>query len=111
PTVRELGIGLVPYSPVGRGFLTGQIKRFEDLADDDYRRTDPGYQGENFQKNLQLVDVVKEIASRHNATPAQVALAWLLHQGEDLVPIPGTKRLKYLEENCAASNLKLQKED
>jgi aryl-alcohol dehydrogenase-like predicted oxidoreductase len=111
PRLRELSIGFVPFSPVGRGFLTGQIKSFDDLGQDDFRRTDPRYQGENFQKNLKLVEVVKEIAARHNATPAQIALAWTLHQGSDIVPIPGTKRVKYLEENAAAWKVKLGKDD
>lgn len=102
PTVRELGIGFVPYSPVGRGFLTGQIKRVEDFAEDDYRHTDPRFQGKNFNQNLKLVDRVKQIAEEKNATPSQIALAWLLHQGDQIVPIPGTKRRAYLEENAAA---------
>ena len=110
PTARELGIGFVPYSPLGRGFLSGQIGRFEDLAEDDYRRTDPRFQGENFDKNLQLVERVKEIAAEKHATPSQVALAWLLHQGRDVVPIPGTKRVEYLEENAAAAALALSAE-
>ncbi|CAA9346712.1 Oxidoreductase, aldo/keto reductase family [uncultured Leptolyngbya sp.] len=110
PTVRELGIGFVPYSPVGRGFLTGQIKRFEDFAEDDYRRTDPRFQGENFNLNLKLVDRVKQIAQEKNAAPSQVALAWLLHQGDDIVPIPGTKRLAYLEENAGAAAIELSRE-
>ncbi len=110
PTVRELGIGLVPYSPVGRGFLTGQIKRFEDFAEDDYRRTDPRFQGENFNLNLKLVDRVKQIAQEKNATPSQIALAWLLHQGANIVPIPGTKRIAYLEENAGAAEVELSRE-
>ncbi len=111
PAVRELGIGFVPYSPVGRGFLTGQIKRFEDFAEDDYRRTDPRFQGENFNLNLKLVDRVKQIAQEKDATPSQIALAWLLHQGNDIVPIPGTKRRAYLEENAAAAEVELSTED
>jgi aryl-alcohol dehydrogenase-like predicted oxidoreductase len=111
PALRELKIGFVPYSPIGRGFLTGQIKRFEDLAEDDYRRTDPRFQGDNFQKNLQMVEEVKQIAQSKGATPSQIALAWLLHQGEDIVPIPGTKRLSYLEENAAAVDISLSPED
>jgi aryl-alcohol dehydrogenase-like predicted oxidoreductase len=107
PAVRELGIGFVPYSPLGRGFLTGQITKFEDLAEDDYRRFSPRFQGENFQKNLQLVDKIKEIAQEKGCQPSQLALAWLLAQGEDIVPIPGTKRRKYLEENVQAVNLSL----
>jgi aryl-alcohol dehydrogenase-like predicted oxidoreductase len=109
PTLKELNIGLVPFSPVGRGFLTGQIKSFEDIPQDDYRRRDPRYQGENFRKNLQLVDVVKRIAATQNATPAQVALAWILHQPNGFVPIPGTKRVKYMEENAGAAKVVLDK--
>ncbi|MDP8925868.1 MAG: aldo/keto reductase [Actinomycetota bacterium] len=111
PTVRELGIGFVAYSPLGRGFLTGQIRRFEDLAEDDYRRSSPRFQGENFEKNLQLVDRVREMADEKGVTSGQLALAWLLHQGEDVVPIPGTKRREYLEENAAAVNVTLTDED
>src|SRR5207302_6494588 len=96
---RELGIGFVPYSPLGRGFLTGKIKRLEDLPEDDYRRTSPRFQGENFQRNLKLVERVTEIARDKGCTPGQLALAWVLTQGQDIVPIPGTKRRKYLEEN------------
>src|SRR6266550_4683533 len=105
--VRYLGIGFVPYSPLGRGFLTGQIKRFEDLAADDYRRTAPRFQGENFQRNLDLVSQVSEIAAEKRCTPAQLALAWVLAQGEDIVPIPGTKRRKYLRENVGALDVDL----
>jgi aryl-alcohol dehydrogenase-like predicted oxidoreductase len=111
PTVRELGIGFVAYSPLGRGFLTGQIQRFEDLPEGDFRRSSPRFQGENFQKNLDLVDRVKEIANEKGVAASQLALAWLLHQGEDIVPIPGTKRRKYLEENITASEIKLTDED
>ena len=111
PTLRELGIGLVPYSPLGRGFLTGEIKSYEDIPEDDYRRNDPRYQGENFAKNMELVDVVKDIARSKNAAPGQIALAWLLAQGEDIVPIPGTKRLKYLEENAASAAISLTSDD
>lgn len=111
PTCRELGIGFVPYSPLGRGFLTGQFKRFEDLAEDDYRRQSPRFQGENFQKNLDLVARIEEIAKEKNSTPAQLALAWVLAQGNDIVPIPGTKRRKYLEENLEAINVKLTRND
>jgi len=107
PVLRALGIGLVPFSPLGRGFLTGEITRFEDLGEDDYRRSDPRYQGENFAKNMELVAQVKSIAAGHGATPGQVALAWLLAQGGDVVPIPGTKRIKYLEENAGAAGLTL----
>ena len=111
PTVRELSIGFVAYSPLGRGFLTGQLRRFEDLPQDDWRRHRPRFQGENFQKNLELVDRVKEIAATKQVTPAQLALAWLVAQGEGLVPIPGTKRRKNLEENVAALGITLTRED
>ena len=110
-TARELGIAFVAYSPLGRGFLTGQFKRFEDFAADDYRRISPRFQGENFQKNLDLVARVETIAREKRCTPSQLALAWLLAQGEDVIPIPGTKRRKYLEENVAALNVKLTAED
>ena len=106
-TCRELGIGFVAYSPLGRGFLTGQIKKFEDLSADDYRRTSPRFQGANFEKNLELVCRVEEIAREKKYQPSQLALAWVLAQGEDIVPIPGTKRRKYLEENAAAVDLHL----
>lgn len=111
PTIRELGIGLVPYCPVGRGFLTGQIKKYEDIPEGDYRREDPRYKGDNFKKNLELVDLVKRVATRHGATPAQIAIAWLLQKGDDIVPIPGTKRVNYIEENAAAWNVVLEKND
>jgi aryl-alcohol dehydrogenase-like predicted oxidoreductase len=111
PTCRELGVGFVAYSPLGRGFLTGQIKRFEDLAEDDYRRQSPRFQGDNFQKNLDLVHRVEEIAKEKGCTTAQLALAWVLTQGRDIVPIPGTKRRKYLEENMGALNVQLTEED
>lgn len=111
PTVRELGIGFVPYSPLGRGFLSGSFTKFEDLPEDDYRRFSPRFQGENFNKNLQLVEQVKAIAQEKGVTPSQLALAWLLAQGEDIVPIPGTKRRKYLEENVAATEITLSPED
>jgi aryl-alcohol dehydrogenase-like predicted oxidoreductase len=110
-TARELGIGLVPYSPLGRGFLTGQITRFEDLASDDYRRFSPRFMGENFAKNLEVVAKVKEIAAEKGCTPGQLALAWLLQKGEDVVPIPGTKRRRYLEENVAATDVQLTQND
>ena len=110
-TTRELGIAFVAYSPLGRGFLTGQIKRFEDFAPDDYRRNSPRFQGENFQKNLELVRRVQEIAGEKKCTPSQLALAWLLAQGGDILPIPGTKRRKYLEENAGALQVKLTPED
>jgi aryl-alcohol dehydrogenase-like predicted oxidoreductase len=108
---RELGIGFVPYSPLGRGFLTGKITRFEDLAPDDYRRTAPRFQGENFERNLKLVQQVTEIARDKGCTPAQLALAWVLAQGQDIVPIPGTKRRKYLEENVGALEVMLTADD
>lgn len=111
PTTRELGIAFVAYSPLGRGFLTGQIKKFEDLAADDYRRFSPRFQGENFQKNLDLVARVEQIAKEKGCTPGQLALAWLLAQNDDILPIPGTKRRKYLEENVAALNVKLSPDD
>ncbi|GAB3222380.1 aldo/keto reductase [Hymenobacter seoulensis] len=111
PTCRELGIGFVPYSPLGRGFLTGQIQRFEDLAPDDYRRHTPRFQGENFQKKLDLVARIKEMANEKDCTPSQLALAWVLAQGEDIVPIPGTKRVTYLEENIGGAELLLSLED
>jgi aryl-alcohol dehydrogenase-like predicted oxidoreductase len=110
-TCRELGIGFVAYSPLGRGFLTGQFKKFEDLAADDYRRFSPRFQGENFQKNLDLVKKVEEIAREKRCQPSQLALAWVLAQGDDIVPIPGTKRRKYLEENAAAVEVKLTPND
>jgi aryl-alcohol dehydrogenase-like predicted oxidoreductase len=110
-TCRELGIGFVAYSPLGRGFLTGQFKKFEDLPAGDYRRNTPRFQGENFQKNLDLVRRVEEIAREKGCTAAQLALAWVLAQGEDIVPIPGTKRRKYLEENGAADSMRLTQED
>jgi aryl-alcohol dehydrogenase-like predicted oxidoreductase len=110
-TCRELGIGFVAYSPLGRGFLTGQFQKFEDLAADDYRRFSPRFQGENFQKNLDLVKKVEEIAREKKCKPSQLALAWVLAQGDDIVPIPGTKHRKYLEENAAAVDLKLTPDD
>jgi aryl-alcohol dehydrogenase-like predicted oxidoreductase len=110
-TTRELGIAFVAYSPLGRGFLTGQIKRFEDFAPEDYRRNSPRFQGENFQKNLDLVARVEAIAKEKKCTPGQLALAWLLAQGEDIVPIPGTKRRKYLEENAGALSVSLTKDE
>lgn len=110
-TCRELGIGFVAYSPLGRGFLTGQFRSFEDLAADDYRRNSPRFQGENFRKNLDLVRQVEEIAKEKGCKPSQLALAWVLKQGDDIVPIPGTKRRKYLEENVAAESVRLTPED
>jgi aryl-alcohol dehydrogenase-like predicted oxidoreductase len=111
PTCRELGIGFVPYSPLGRGFLTGRFRSFEDLPADDFRRSQPRFQGANFQKNLDLVSHIEQAAKQKQCTPSQLALAWLLAQGDDLVPIPGTKRVKYLEENVGALDVKLTKED
>jgi aryl-alcohol dehydrogenase-like predicted oxidoreductase len=111
PTIRELGIGFVPYSPLGRGFLTGQIRRFEDLAGDDFRRISPRFQGENFEKNLTLVDQIQELARSKGCTASQLALAWVLAQGDDMAPIPGTKHRKYLEENAAAAGIVLSSED
>ncbi|ACC83094.1 aldo/keto reductase [Nostoc punctiforme] len=111
PTVRELGIGFVAYSPLGRGFLSGAIASPDDLAPDDYRRNAPRFQGENFYKNLQLVEQVKAIATEKGVTASQLALAWLLAQGEDIVPIPGTKRRTYLEENVAATEITLTEEE
>ena len=110
-TVRELGIGFVAYAPLGRGFLTGQIKTVDDLAPDDYRRNTPRFQGENFQKNLDLVREIEAMAREKSCTPAQLALAWVLAQGDDIVPIPGTKRRKYLEENVGALDVRLSAED
>ncbi|WP_225410634.1 aldo/keto reductase [Stigmatella hybrida] len=110
-TCRRLGIGFVPYSPLGRGFLTGAFTRPEDFEPDDYRRHSPRFQGENFHKNLELVQKVKDLAAQKGCTPSQLALAWVLAQGEDLVPIPGTKRRKYLEENLQALNVSLTEGD
>ena len=111
PTCRELGIGFVAYSPLGRGFLTGQFKKFDDIPADDYRRTSPRFQGENFQKNLDLVKQVETIAKEKNCKPSQLALAWVLARGKDIVPIPGTKRRTYLEENVTALGVQLTDED
>jgi aryl-alcohol dehydrogenase-like predicted oxidoreductase len=110
-TCRELGIGFVAYSPLGRGFLTGQFKKFDDLPADDYRRNSPRFQGENFQKNLDLLRSVEEIAREKGCTASQLALAWVLAQGDDIVPIPGTKRRKYLEENVATASVRLSTAD
>ena len=107
PLLRELRIGLVPFSPLGRGFLTGSVKRAEEYPPGDFRRNDPRYQGENFDANMRAADKVREIAAKKGATPGQIALAWLLHKGEDVVPIPGTKRRRYLEENVAAAEVAL----
>jgi aryl-alcohol dehydrogenase-like predicted oxidoreductase len=111
PAIRELGIGLVPYSPLGRGFLTGSFKAAADLEDGDFRKNNPRFQGENFAANAALVKVIEQIAEAHKATAAQVALAWVLAQGEDIVPIPGTKRRKYLEQNIGALDVKLTQSD
>ena len=111
PTCRELGIGLVAYSPLGRGFLTGRFKKFDDLPADDFRRHSPRFQGENFQRNLNLVKRIEELAAHKHCTPSQLALAWVLAQGDDIVPIPGTKRREYLEENVAAMNIELTADD
>jgi aryl-alcohol dehydrogenase-like predicted oxidoreductase len=111
PVCRELGIGLVAYSPLGRGFLTGTFQKPEDFAPDDFRRHTPRTQGENFERNLQLVEKIKEIAIQKNCTPAQLALAWLLAQGEDIVPIPGTKRRERLEENLQAIEIELNEDE
>jgi aryl-alcohol dehydrogenase-like predicted oxidoreductase len=110
-TCRELGVAFVAYSPLGRGFLTGEIKSFEDLAPDDYRRVSPRFQGENFQKNLDLVRQLEQIAAAKRCTPAQLALAWVLAQGDDIIPIPGTKRTRYLEQNVGALDITLTPED
>jgi aryl-alcohol dehydrogenase-like predicted oxidoreductase len=110
-TCRELGIDFVAYSPLGRGFLTGQITSLDDLEEGDFRRHNPRFQGQNFQKNLDLVDKVREIASEKGCTPGQLALAWLLARGDDIVPIPGTKRVRYLEENLGAVDVQLSKDD
>jgi aryl-alcohol dehydrogenase-like predicted oxidoreductase len=111
PTVRELGIGFVAYSPLGRGFLTGRFKSLDDLEPTDYRRKSPRFAGENFQKNLDLVKRIEELAREKGVTPSQLALAWVLHRGEDIVPIPGTKHVKYLEENVKALDVKLSADD
>jgi aryl-alcohol dehydrogenase-like predicted oxidoreductase len=111
PVLRELGIGLVPFSPLGRGFLTGTAKRAEEYPEGDYRRGDPRFQGDNFDANMSAASVVRDVAVRHRATPSQVALAWLLHKGDDIVPIPGTKRRSFLEENVGAASLALDPSD
>ena len=110
PVLRELGIGFVPYSPLGRGFLTGQVRSLDDLEDGDFRKTNPRFEGENFEHNLHVADEVRQIAAEAGATPAQVALAWLLAQGDDFAPIPGTKRVSRLEENVAADRVQLSAE-
>jgi aryl-alcohol dehydrogenase-like predicted oxidoreductase len=109
PVLRELGIGLVPFSPLGRGFLTGEVKRAEEYPEGDYRRGDPRYQGANYDANMQAAQTVRDIAAAKNAKPGQIALAWVLAKGSDVVPIPGTKHRKYLEENVAAAGIKLDK--
>ena len=111
PTVRELGIGFVAYSPLGRGFLTGQIKSVDDFEPDDYRRNSPRFQGDNFAKNLKLVDEIRQIATEKDCSASQLALAWVLAQGDDIVPIPGTKRRKYLDENLRALDVELTADD
>lgn len=111
PTIRKLGIGFVPYSPLGRGFLTGQIKSPSDLASDDWRKSSPRFQGENFERNLDLLRKIEQLAAKKSCTPSQLALAWVLAQGDDLSPIPGTKRRKYIEENAAATKISLSADD
>ncbi|AMO99931.1 aldo/keto reductase family protein [Collimonas arenae] len=111
PTLRELGIGLVPFSPLGRGFLSGSAQRAENYPASDFRHLDPRLQGENFDANMRAAQAVKDIAAAKNVTPGQIALAWVLHQGEDIVPIPGTKRRTYLEQNIAAANITLSAEE
>jgi len=111
PTVRELGIGFVAYSPLGRGFLSGRFRSPDDLPENDFRRRSPRFQGENFERNLELVERVEEIAAEKGVSAGQLALAWVLHRGDDVVPIPGTKRRSYLEENAAASEIELSAED
>jgi aryl-alcohol dehydrogenase-like predicted oxidoreductase len=111
PTLRELGIGFVPYSPLGRGFLTGRFRSLDDLDEDDFRRNNPRFEGENFERNMELVKRVEEVAAEKEVTAAQLALAWVLAQGDDLAPIPGTKRRSYLEENVAATTIELSDEE
>lgn len=111
PAVRRLGIGFVAYSPLGRGFLTGQIRSFEDLAPDDYRRSSPRFQGDNFAKNLELVKRIQDMAKEKGVAASQLALAWVMAQGKDIVPIPGTKRKQYVEENARAAEIELTAED
>jgi aryl-alcohol dehydrogenase-like predicted oxidoreductase len=111
PLLRELGIGLVPFSPLGRGFLAGNVKRAEEYPEGDFRRGDPRFQGENFDANMRTASIVRDIAAKHDVTPATIALAWLLHKGDDIVPIPGTKRRTYLEENAAAASIALSAEE
>jgi len=111
PLVRQLGIGLVPYCPLGRGFLAGNVRRAEEYPPTDWRRTDPRFEGQNFDANMRAASIVREVASAHAATPAQIAIAWLLHKGDDIIPIPGTKRRTYLDENVRAADLKLATSD
>ena len=111
PLLRELGIGLVPFAPLGRGFLTGAVKRAEEYPEGDFRRGDPRYQGENFDANVRAASAVRDLATRKGVKPGQIALAWLLHKGPDIVPIPGTKRRKYLEENVAAADVRLSRDE
>jgi aryl-alcohol dehydrogenase-like predicted oxidoreductase len=111
PTVRELGIGFVPYSPLGRGFLTGAFASLDELDPDDFRHGQPRFQGENLDRNLAIVERIRAVAEAHRATPAQIALAWVHAQGEDVVPIPGTKRRRYLEDNAAALDIALTTDD
>ena len=111
PLLRELAIGLVPFAPLGRGFLTGAVKRAEEYPEGDFRRGDPRYQGENFDANVRAASAVREIADRKGVKPGQIAIAWLLHKGPDIVPIPGTKRRKYLEENVAAADVRLTRDE
>jgi aryl-alcohol dehydrogenase-like predicted oxidoreductase len=111
PVCHSLGIGFVAYSPLGRGFLTGALRRFEDFAPDDYRRHSPRFQGENFEHNLELVEFIREMAEEKSCAPAQIALAWVLARGRDIVPIPGTKRRKYLDENLQAMDVRLSEDE
>jgi aryl-alcohol dehydrogenase-like predicted oxidoreductase len=111
PLLRELGIGLVPFAPLGRGFLSGSARRAEEYPEGDFRRGDPRFAGENFESNMRAASAVRDLAAKKNATPAQIALAWLLHKGEDIVPIPGTKRRAYLEENVGAAAVILSTDD
>jgi len=111
PLCRELGIGIVPFAPLGRGFLTGSVKRAEEYPPDDFRHKDPRYQGDNFDANMRAASIVREIANRKNATPGQIALAWLLHKAEDIVPIPGTKQRKHLEDNAGAVDISLRPDE
>lgn len=111
PCIRELGIGLVPFAPLGRGFLTGTAKRAEELPDTDFRKNDPRFQGKNFDVNIAAASTIHELAKKKGFSSSQIAIAWLLHKGDDIVPIPGTRRIKYLEENTAASTIRLSKDE